>query len=260
MKSIHTPVSSRASSLAAHFDNARSQQYDRPGPPVQTPRSLSVDSSTAPQVIHSTIPLSSSPPPLTTTTPGSTTNSAGGQRPKLSLHIPDDEDPAQQAEESVGSATPGTASPELNRSDRVEVETAKVEHTSDQDGERRPGEGFFLPPPTSAGSSLQNGRLPAPGLLGGFDSNNSGGTPLSALPSRYAGDMLPSPSTFYPEFYGPLPSAGTSNVRGGFSGLLNGTPVISRAEDAGFGGFSSGNGGEKRRAEELQGIGKRQRT
>jgi hypothetical protein len=99
-----------------------------------------------------------------------------------------------------------------------------------------------------------NSRLPGPGL-GAFDSGASGGTPLSALPSRYAGDMLPSPSTFYPEFYGNLPSAGTSNMRSGFSGLMNGTPIVARADEGmGFGGFGGNGGGEKRRAEELQGA------
>ena len=108
---------------------------------------------------------------------------------------------------------------------------------------------------------LPNSRLPGPGL-GAFDSNNSGGTPLSALPSRYAGDMLPSPSSFYPEFYGSLPSAGTSNLRSGFSGMMNGTPVIARADEAGvgFGGGFGGNGGGKRQGEELQGTNKRARN
>lgn len=74
--------------------------------------------------------------------------------------------------------------------------------------------------------------------------------------------MLPSPSTFYPEFYGTLPSAGTSNVRGGFGGIMNGTPIVQRAEEAHpFGGFGSGNGngngngnggaGEKRRSDDV---------
>lgn len=89
---------------------------------------------------------------------------------------------------------------------------------------------------------------------------------MSALPSRYAGDMLPSPSTFYPEFFGSLPSAGTSNLRGGYSGIMNGTPVVQRSEEAnpfgsfgatgGGGGSGNGNGngnssGEKRRSEEI---------
>jgi hypothetical protein len=116
---------------------------------------------------------------------------------------------------------------------------------------------FFLPPPQS---SLLNGRLPGP-ALGAFDSNNSGGTPLSALPSRYAGDMLPSPSTFYPEFYGSLPSAGTSAVRGGYGGIMNGTPVVSSRADEGGTSFGYGyTGGEKRRGEELSGGSKRARN
>ena len=215
------------------------------------------------------VPLSLSPPPITTTTPGSTTNSVSGQRPKLSLHIPDDEDPTQQADESGGSATPGTASPELNRTENA----VKSEHSSSHDDRRivsggpstgrrhSDSEAYFLPPPTSASSLLPNGgRLPGPGL-GAYDQSNSGGTPLSALPSRYAGDMLPSPSTFYPEFYGNLPSAGTSNLRsGGFGGMMNGTPVVARADEAG-GGFG-GYGGEKRRSmDELsQGANKRARN
>ena len=259
MKSIHTPVSSRASSLAALFDTSRSQ-YERPQPPP--PRSHSVDSAQPQQIIPGNMPLSHSPPPITTTTPGSTSNhSAGtGQRPKLSLHIPDDEDPTQRAEESGGSATPGTASPEVNRQDHQD--NIKSEHSNaSSTGERRHSaeETFFLPPPTSASSLHPNSRLPGPGL-GAFDnSNNSGGTPLSALPSRYAGDMLPSPSTFYPEFYGSLPSAGTSNIRSGFNGMMNGTPVVARA-DEGFGGGFGGNGSGKRQGEELQGTNKRARN
>jgi transcription factor RLM1 len=262
MKSIHTPVSSRASSLAAHFDTSRSQ-YERTQP--LPPRSHSVDSAQPQQqIIPGNMPLSNSPPPITTTTPGSISNhSAGtGQRPKLSLHIPDDEDPSQQAEESGGSATPGSASPEVNRQDNPD--NIKSEHSNGSSaGERRhsTGETFFLPPPTSASSLLPTSRLPGPGL-GAFDSNNSGGTPLSALPSRYAGDLLPSPSTFYPEFYGSLPSAGTSNIRSGFGGVMNGTPVVARADEAGigFGGGFGGNGGGKRQGEELQGTNKRARN
>jgi MADS-box transcription factor len=233
------------------------------------------------------IPLSLSPPPITTTTPGSTTNSVSGQRPKLSLHIPDDEDPTQQADESGGSATPGTASPEVNRSTGENGGGGggvKSERSSSHDdrgggggvsggpstGGRRhsDSEAYFLPPPNSASSLLPNGgRLPGPGLGAYDNSNNSGGTPLSALPSRYAGDMLPSPSTFYPEFYGNLPSAGTSNLRSGFSGMMNGTPVVARADESGGGGFggyggNGGGGGEKRRStDELsQGANKRARS
>jgi len=196
------------------------------------------------------MPLSHSPPPITTNTPGSTSNSAGGQRPKLSLHIPDDEDPTQHAEDSGGEATPGTASPEVQRGDsRQEILKREDNPESGERDRNASHESYFLPPPSSS-SQLPNGRLPGPGL-GAFDnSNNSGGTPLSALPSRYAGDMLPSPSTFYPEFYGSLPSAGTSNVRGSFSGLMNGTPIVSRSDEA-FGSTSyGGNGGEKRRSED----------
>jgi transcription factor RLM1 len=260
MKSIHTPVSTRASSLAAHFDTSRAQ-YDRQALP---PRSHSTDSMpTLQQPQITPLPLSNSPPPLNSNTPGSTSNSAGG-RPKLSLHIPDDED-AQQGEESGGSPTPGTASPEINRSGGRQ-ENIKMERS--EEGQRRgsQGEAYFLPPPNSATSALLPNGRPTPGL-GGFDnSNNGGGTPLSALPSRYAGDLLPSPSTFYPEFFGSLPSAGTSNIRGGFSSLMNGTPVVGRAEEAGntgFGGYPPGNGGngEKRRSEEApQGTNKRTRT
>jgi MADS-box transcription factor len=217
----------------------------------------------------SNLPLSHSPPPITTTTPGSTSNSVtGGQRPKLSLHIPDDEDPSQQAEDSGGSATPGTASPEINRAGDRQDSTRR-ERNSDPENQRHEsstGESYFLPPPSSS-TLLPNGRLSGPGL-GGFDNNNnSGGTPLSALPSRYAGDMLPSPSTFYPEFYGNLSSAGTSNIRGGFSGIMNGTPVVGpRGEDPApntntntsfGGGYGSG---EKRKAEEISGTNKRARN
>jgi MADS-box transcription factor len=251
MKSIHTPVSSRASSLAAHFDTSRSS-YDRP--PAPPGLSHSVDSGAQNNHVLSNIPFSASPPPITTTTPGSTSSLPGqGQRPKLSLHIPDDEDPAQQADESGASATPGSASPEQTRDSDV-----KREHPPD---DHREGGQFFLPPP-HASALLPNGRLPGPGL-GAFDnSNNSGGTPLSALPSRYAGDMLPSPSTFYPEFYGSLPSAGTSAMRGGgYSGIMNGTPVVSRSDDSASLGYSGyGGTGEKRRGEELASGAKRARS
>src|SRR5579862_1233338 len=257
MKSIHTPVSSRASSLAAHFENR--PHVERPAPPP--PRSHSVDSSNPQQQQQQHTPvlsnaISTSPPPITTTTPGSTTGTSG-QRPKLSLHIPDDEDQAAQPEDSAGSATPGTASPEQPRHDRPEAHKPDSSETERRDRENT--NEFYLPPP-SANALLPNGaRLPGPGLGAYDNSNNSGGTPLSALPSRYAGDMLPSPSTFYPEFYGSLPSAGTSNLRSGFSGIMNGTPVVQRADESNpfssYGGTTSGNGNgngsaEKRRAEE----------
>ena len=79
--------------------------------------------------------------------------------------------------------------------------------------------------------------------------------------------MLPSPSTFYPEFYGNLPSAGTSgNLRSGFSGMMNGTPVVARADEVSGGGGGFGGGGytgEKRRStsdEVTQGASKRARS
>jgi len=122
-------------------------------------------------------------------------------------------------------------------------------------------ESFFLPPPTSASSLGQTSGLGGRGFgatsggLGAYDNSQGGGTPLSALPSRYAGDMLPSPSTFYPEFYGNLGSATGGGGRSGFSGLMNGTPVVARADEAyggnGGGNGGNGNGGEKRRGEEV---------
>jgi hypothetical protein len=44
-------------------------------------------------------------------------------------------------------------------------------------------------------------------------------------------------------------------MRSGFGGLMNGTPIVARADEGmGFGGFGGNGGGEKRRAEELQGA------
>ena len=125
---------------------------------------------------------------------------ADGKRPKLKVQIP-----SEQSDDG-GSATAGSSP---RQSGEAAGETpAKGTETSHSSG-------VVLPPPSpSASALLSAGAQGPPNPFArplppnattnqnnqGYNSNNNIETPMSALPSRFAEGLLPSPSSFYPEW------------------------------------------------------------
>lgn len=133
--------------------------------------------------------------PETTLTPPSRSNSlkiatgGGGTRPRgppLTLQIPD------------GGSEPGSATGESN-SPRNPAETAShlpQRHNSHSS--------MVLPPPSPSATALLSAGAtgpPNPFARPPPQQNVNGDTPVSALPSRFLNnELLPSPSSFYPEW------------------------------------------------------------
>ncbi|CVK94046.1 probable RLM1-transcription factor of the MADS box family [Fusarium mangiferae] len=162
-----------------------------------------------------TVSLSSIPE--TTLTPPSRSNSAkaggpGGARPRgprLTVQIPDG-----------GSEGGGSARTAESNSPRVATETttqAPQRHNSQSS--------LVLPPPSPSASAILSAGAtgpPNPFARPPPQQNVNGDTPVSALPSRFlTNELLPSPSSFYPDW----------NFRGGDSNTLPSplnfaTPVV----------------------------------
>ncbi|KAG4289738.1 MADS-box transcription factor [Fusarium proliferatum] len=153
----------------------------------------------------------------TTLTPPSRSNSAkaggpGGARPRgprLTVQIPDG-----------GSEGGGSARTAESNSPRVATETttqAPQRHNSQSS--------LVLPPPSPSASAILSAGAtgpPNPFARPPPQQNVNGDTPVSALPSRFlTNELLPSPSSFYPDW----------NFRGGDSNTLPSplnfaTPVV----------------------------------
>ncbi|KAI0383511.1 hypothetical protein F5Y04DRAFT_27075 [Hypomontagnella monticulosa] len=135
--------------------------------------------------------------PETTSTPPSRSNSlmvGGGSRPRLKVRIPEEQSEA-------GSTAGDTAT-----SPRTTTDTAT--QASRRNGVEGPGTGVVLPPPSpSASAMLSAGATGPPNPFArphpqAQNNNMNIDTPVSALPSRFlTNEFLPSPSSFYPEFF-----------------------------------------------------------
>ncbi|KAI1252196.1 hypothetical protein MGN70_006769 [Eutypa lata] len=202
--SIFTPIDENRSILSQHlasFDkeahakddgNSRAQSVDvgavartnghssPPPPPQRSNTSNLVNSHTA----------SSRPEP--TFSPPSRSNSlksGGGARPRLKVQIPDEQSDA------------GSNTAESNTSPRTTADTAQRNGTEPHSAV------VVLPPPSPSASALLSAGAtgppnpfarPAPHSQS--NSNMNIDTPVSALPSRFLNEFLPSPSSFYPEW------------------------------------------------------------
>ncbi|KAK2733272.1 srf-type transcription factor [Colletotrichum kahawae] len=244
--SIFTPIDENRSILSQHLASFASDQSngkipqlpDQANMKIEGSRSQSVDvgavsrtngstsSPPLPQRATSTslnktrnISVSSIPE---TFTPPSRTNSmkiGGGARPRLRVEIPDEPSDG-------GSATAESNSPR-NSTDATSQTTRR--HASDSHSS-----GMVLPPPSpSAQTLLSAGATGPPNPFArpppqqnnnnNMNSNMNIDTPVSALPSRFLNnEFLPSPSSFYPEWY----SRGGSDSNTLPSPLNFATPVV----------------------------------
>lgn len=214
-RSIFTPIDDSRSLLAQHWGIGKTTaepkevkrekeqahkanienvppQHDmsKPGSPPPKPQK----DATAPQRTNSDIEFA----------PPSRTDSAqlGAKRPKLKVHIPEEQSDA-------GSAATGESSKEQSGGTAADTPAKGSNHSS--------GTGVVLPPPSPSASAILSAGAqgppnpfarPHPPMAttqhnSSFNSerNNSIDTPISALPSRFVADgLLPSPSSFYPEW------------------------------------------------------------
>lgn len=214
-RSIFTPVDDSRSLLAQHWGSSRTttttktevkhEKDDEPqqanfgkvppmeafrptSPPTRSQRETPVSSRTDPSEFQ----------------PPSRTNSAqlGAKRPRLKVQIPEEQsDAGSAAGESSPRQSGGTAA------DTPAKTSTDASHSS--------GMGVHLPPPSpSASAMLSAGATGPPNPFarphppmgsqqqGSYSSrDNNIETPISALPSRFVADgLLPSPSSFYPEW------------------------------------------------------------
>ncbi|KAI9835687.1 MAG: hypothetical protein M1819_001864 [Sarea resinae] len=215
-RSIFTPIDDSRSLLAQHWGiGASTAESIKSEPPMKSeigPRSQSVDvgSVSRNNITGPTAP----PPPLTNRAPPapqrtasassisdiatpSRTNSGqtNAKRPKLKVDIP------VEAEAGNASGSPGGSGGTTGGT------SAKLS------AEAGHGSGVVLPPPSPSASALLSAgaqgppnpfaRPPPPNPVTNSNSYSSHNieTPISALPSRFVADgLLPSPSSFYPEW------------------------------------------------------------
>lgn len=136
-----------------------------------------------------------STPAVPTIVPPSRMNSMQSdiaKRPRLTVQIP--------SENSDGSATGGSSPKDSSTTGATPAKTTDASHSS----------GVVLPPPSPSASALLSAGAsgppnpfarPAPPHNPNFGSRGEMDTPISALPSRFVADgLLPSPSSFYPEW------------------------------------------------------------
>ncbi|SPJ75791.1 probable RLM1 - transcription factor of the MADS box family [Fusarium torulosum] len=214
---------SAAAAAAANAANAanRSQSVDvaalnRAADPAKSSPHLPQRASTQTDEKSRTVSLSSIPE--TTLTPPSRSNSTkaaggpGGARPRgprLTVQIPDG-----------GSEGGGSARTAESNSPRNATET-----TTQPPQRHNSQSSLVLPPPSPSASAILSAGAtgpPNPFARPPPQQNVNGETPVSALPSRFlTNELLPSPSSFYPDW----------NFRGGDSNTLPSplnfaTPVV----------------------------------
>ncbi|KAL8949933.1 MAG: hypothetical protein Q9222_004000 [Ikaeria aurantiellina] len=232
-RSIFTPIDDSRSLLAQHWGLGKSNE-SREVKVEKENRSQSVDVGamhprnkppeqiTSPPKKASTMPQRNS---LPGEIPPSRTNSAqiGGKRPRLKVQIPSEqsEDGGSATAESSPRESGGTASETPAKA------STDASHSS----------GVVLPPPSpSASAILSAGAQGPPNPFarphppthnpngGSFSSSNNIETPISALPSRFVAEgLLPSPSSFYPEWGFGRPSDNSNMLP---SPLTFQTPVV----------------------------------
>jgi MADS-box transcription factor len=214
--SIFTPIDDSRSMLAAHWGSTASVDPPRSEVPALMKvenRSQSIDvaamqraqqqvsDASPPQPMPAQIP----PPQRTQSTssvptipPVSRTNSlatnADKNRPRLKVQIPSEHSDA-------GSAT-------ADSSPKDSGTTGVTPARTSTDGSHSTG--VHLPPPSPSANSLLSAgatgppnpfaRPPPPANNNSYGSRSEMETPISALPSRFVDGLLPSPSSFYPEW------------------------------------------------------------
>lgn len=213
-RSIFTPIDDSRSLLAQHWGGGKPTSDVEADikreviPQLQT--AVAGESGNGPPVVRSSPPNIKQEPPRRTMSndfvpPARTDSAAGGKRPKLKVHIPEEQSEGESADGSAKNHSSGKAETPARGSN-------ENSHSS--------GTGVVLPPPSpsaSASALLSAGAsgppnpfarpLPPPNTQQhnntAFERNRNENieTPISALPSRFVADgLLPSPSTFYPDW------------------------------------------------------------
>ncbi|KAI4287006.1 MAG: hypothetical protein L6R35_003735 [Caloplaca aegaea] len=215
-RSIFTPIDDSRSLLAQHWGGLGKSSDTREAKVEKENRSQSVDVG-AIQPRNRPIDGIASPPKHANTMPqrdslpsdnsqpsrASTAQQIGGKRPRLKVQIPSEQsDGGSATAESSPRESGGTASETPAKA------STDASHSS----------GVVLPPPSpSASAILSAGAQGPPNPFarphppthnpngGSYSSHNTNSnnidTPMSALPSRFVADgLLPSPSSFYPEW------------------------------------------------------------
>jgi MADS-box transcription factor len=210
--SIFTPIDDSQSMLAAHWGSSSNTMNQAPYI-KQENRSLSIDvaamSRPQPNGEHKPLPQASQslpiqqPPQRTQSTssmsaipPPSRTNSLrmSESKPRLRVQIPSEQSDA-------GSATADSSPKDSGTTGATPGRSTDASHSS----------GVVLPPPSPSANSLLSAgatgppnpfaRPPPPSNSNSYNSRNDIETPISALPSRFVeGNLLPSPSSFYPDW------------------------------------------------------------
>ncbi|KAL9100747.1 MAG: hypothetical protein Q9163_003914 [Psora crenata] len=216
-RSIFTPIDDSRSLLAQHWGTGRTNTDPKPEVKRETesqlrpstlenvpqqlsgptsPPTRSQQEASAPRRTNSADLL----PPLRTD------SAAGAKRPKLKVHIPEEQSEAEGAtdESSKGQSNSGNA--------------AGTPAKGNTEASHGSGTGVVLPPPSPSASAILSAGasgppnpfarpLPPQGTQqhnnAAFERNRNDSieTPISALPSRFVADgLLPSPSSFYPEW------------------------------------------------------------
>ncbi|KAL8732669.1 MAG: hypothetical protein Q9166_002645 [cf. Caloplaca sp. 2 TL-2023] len=250
-RSIFTPIDDSRSLLAQHWGLGRSSE-SREVKAEKENRSQSVDVGamnlrnkpteeiTSPPKKASTMPQRNSLPSNIEPPPRANSVQMGAKRPRLKVQIPSEQsDGGSATAESSPRESGGTASETPAKA------STDASHSS----------GVVLPPPSpSASAILSAGAQGPPNPFarphppthnpngGSFSSSNNNNieTPISALPSRFVSDaLLPSPSTFYPEWSFGRPGDNSNMLP---SPLTFQTPVVGSGP-----GFSREEDGERKR-------------
>lgn len=213
-RSIFTPIDDSRSLLAQHWGVGKSTTEPKPEikreNEPQSEARIQASKPTSSSRLQREVPV----PRRTNSTefpPPSRSNTAQSneKRPRLKVQIPEEKSDADSATASSPRQSAITTSD-------TPAKSTEASHSS--------GTGVVLPPPSpsasailSAGASGPPNPFARPHPPGGpaqgqsYSSNNNIETPISALPSRLMADgLLPSPSTFYPEWFGR--SGGDSNL------------------------------------------------
>lgn len=209
-RSIFTPIDEGRSLLAQHWGIGTTTTEPRSETlkiEKDTSRSQSVDMGSVNRTNTAPIPPSARTPRVIPQPQRNQSISSlagdgsGAKRPRLKVQIP-----SEQSDDG-GSATAGS-SPRANGD-------APGETPAKPSTEASHSSGVVLPPPSPSASALLSAgaqgppnpfaRPPIPVNPGSqnqnaYNNNNNIETPISALPSRFMNELLPSPSSFFPEW------------------------------------------------------------
>lgn len=242
-KSIFTPIDA-GSSLAASWGFASNR--DESKSQETTPKKPN-----SPETKHKSNSLAGRPQFVGLERADSMSSIGGGsKRPRLILEIP-----SEQSDDETGPVAT-TSSPHQSGDTATSAIQSKGSELHNSHS------GMILPPPSpstllsaSASGPPNPFARPLPpsatnqsNNAAAYAANNTIETPMSALPSRFLTEgMLPSPSSFYPEWGFSRSGGGDGNILP--SPLAVPTPIQGLGAGSGFGagsreGIAGGNGGE----------------